>query len=76
METENVTTAPLARIWWRDFGYYTLRWTIILGVLSAIYYTEVPPSAPTDYFWHAKVLHLVSGPALDPFPGANQRGTQ
>jgi len=61
MEAEHITTPRLALIWWRDFGYYTLRWTILLGALSAINYTDVPPNAPKDYFWHAKLLQLVLG---------------
>jgi len=43
MEAEHITTPRLARIWWRDFGYYTLRWTVLLGVLSAINYTVREP---------------------------------
>ena len=61
MGTENATAAPVARIWWRDFGYYTLRWTVLLGVLSAINYTDVPANAPNGYFWQAKLLQLVLG---------------
>lgn len=61
MEAGNVTTAPLARIWWRDFGYYTLRWTILLGALSAINYKDVPARAPKNYFWQATLLQLVFG---------------
>jgi hypothetical protein len=33
----------------------------LLGVLSAINYTNVPVNAPKDFFWQAKLLQLVLG---------------
>ena len=54
--------APAARVWFRDFGYYALRWTIIVGVLTALTPVyDIPGDAPSSTFWQIKLQQLLLG---------------
>ena len=56
-----VTTAPASRVWFRDFAYYALRWTIIVGVLSALNPVYDIPTDASGLFWQIKLQQLLMG---------------
>lgn len=56
-----VATASPGRVWFRDFGYYALRWTIIVGVLSALQPVYDIPADASNLFWQMKLQQLLLG---------------
>ena len=48
-------------MWFRDFAYYALRWTIIVGVLSALNPVYDIPTDASGLFWQIKLQQLLMG---------------